>query len=157
MMDPRKNGGFTAVEMLIVISIVGLAAAMSWGSVRDLMEQHRVGGAANQVATQLRLSRERAVAEGNNFIVTFRTAQNDFQVWDDQGSDTLMGPQDSRQNHVMPTACTLVSPSFFGANRVIFRPDGSTDASGSVVVRSGASSRRVDLLASTGKVTVSIP
>ena len=156
-MDRPKNGGFTAVEMLVVITIVGLAAAMSWGSVRDLMEQHRVNGAANQVATALRLSRERAVAEGNNFIVTFRTAQNDFQVWDDQGSDSMMGPDDSRQNHIMPASCALLSPSFFGSNRVIFRPDGSTDASGSVVVRSGVSQRRVDLLASTGKVTVSIP
>lgn len=151
------SAGFTAVEMLVVLSIVGLAAAMSWGSVRDLMEQHRVSGAAGGVATAMRLARERAVAEGNNYILTFRTASNDFQVWDDEGNDALLGTADSRRTHPMPPSCTLVSPGFFGANRVIFRPDGSADASGSVTIRSGASRRRVDLLASTGKVTVSIP
>lgn len=156
-MERPKQAGFTAVEMVVVITILGLAAAMSWGSVRDLMEQHRVNGAANQIATAMRLAREKAVAEGNNYILTFRTVQNDFQVWDDQGNDALMGPDDSRQNHAMPDACILANPSFFGANRVIFRPDGSTDASGSVVIRSGQSQRRIDLLASTGKVTVSIP
>lgn len=156
-MDRPKQAGFTAVEMVVVITILGLAAAMSWGSVRDLMEQHRVNGAASQIATAMRLAREKAVAEGNNYILTFRTAQNDFQIWDDQGNDSLMGPDDSRQTHDMPDACILANPSFFGANRVIFRPDGSTDASGSVVIRSGLSQRRVDLLASTGKVTVSIP
>jgi prepilin-type N-terminal cleavage/methylation domain-containing protein len=156
-MKRAKDCGFTAVEMLVVISIVGLALGASWGSVRDLMEQNRVNGAANQLATHLRLARERSVAEGNNIIVTFRTAQNNYQIWDDEGSDALLGPDDSRRTHQMPVRVALRNPSFFGANRVIFRADGTTDATGSVEVLSGASARRIDVLASTGKVTVSIP
>jgi len=143
--------------MMVVITIVGLALGASWGSMRDMMEQHRVSGATNQLATHLRLARERAVAEGNNFIVTFRTVQNDYQVWDDEGSDALNGPADVRRIHELPDRVVLRNPSFFGANRVTFRPDGTTDASGSLELVSGSSTRRLDILASTGKVTVSIP
>jgi prepilin-type N-terminal cleavage/methylation domain-containing protein len=156
-MERPRDGGFTAVEMVVVLTIVGLVLGASWGNLRDLMEQQRVAGAANQIATHLRLARERAVAEGNNFIVTFRTAQNNYQVWDDEGSDSMLGPDDLRRTHEMPVRVTLSNPSFFGANRVIFRPDGTTDASGSVELISGTSNRRIDVLASTGKVTVSIP
>jgi len=145
------------MELMVVISIMGLALAASWGSVRDMMEQHRVQSAANQLATHLRLARERAVAEGNHYVVTFRTANNDYEVWDDLGSDAIAAPSEVRRLHALPTGTTLDNPQFFGSNQLTFRSDGTTDASGSVGIQSGASARRIDVLAATGRVTVTIP
>jgi Tfp pilus assembly protein FimT len=145
------------MELMVVISILGLALAASWGSVRDMMEQHRVQSAASQLATHLRLARERAVAEGNHYVVTFRQANNDYEVWDDLGSDAIAGPNEVQRLHAMPSGTVLLNPQFFGSNQLTFRADGTTDASGSVSVQSGASQRRIDVLASTGRVTVSIP
>jgi len=142
---------------MVVIIIVGLVTAASWGSVRDLMEQHRVSSAANEIATHLRLARERAVAEGDHFVVTFRATNNDYEVWDDRDSDAIAGPDEVRQVKPMPPGTVVRNPQFFGSNQVTFRADGTTDASGSVEVASGNSVRRIDVLASTGKVSVTIP
>lgn len=149
--------GFTTLELMVVLTIMGLALAASWGSMRDILEQQRVQAAANQLATHLRLARERAVAEGNHYVVTFRTVNNDYEVWDDTGSDAITAPTEVRRLHPFPAGTTMSNPQFFGSNQLTFRADGTTDASGSVQVQSGVSARRIDVLASTGKVTVVIP
>ena len=153
----RNARGFTAIELMIVLGIVGLTIAASWGHVQNMTRQHRLTGATNQLVTHLRLAREKAVSEGNNYIVTFRLGANDYQVWDDEGNDALLGPQDTRRNFDMPPGTLVQNAAFFGANRVIFRPDGTTNASGSVQVNNGEFQRQVNILASTGKVTVTTP
>jgi Tfp pilus assembly protein FimT len=145
------------MELMIVIGIIGLVLAASWGNIQSILRQQRLTGATNQLVTHLRLARERAVAEGNNYIVTFRAGPNDYQIWDDEGNDALLGAADSRTLFPMPDLTTLQNPTFFGANRVIFLPDGTCSASGSVEVTNGEHVKRVNVLASTGKVTVTTP
>ncbi|MEZ5066550.1 MAG: GspH/FimT family pseudopilin [bacterium] len=153
----QRNRGFTTLELMIVLTVFGLMIAASWGSIQGIIDQQRLNGATNQLATHMRLAREKAVAEGNNYIVTFRIAQNQYQVWDDEGSDSMMGPDDSRTNFDMPDRTVLQNAAFFGANRVIFRPDGTCNASGSVQITNQENTREVDVLASTGKITVTTP
>jgi prepilin-type N-terminal cleavage/methylation domain-containing protein len=152
-----ENRGFTSLELMIVLTIFGLLLAASWGNIGSMINQHRLTGATNQVATHLRLAREKAVAEGNNYIVTFRVGLNDYQVWDDEGSDSLVGPDDARQEFTMPARTNVQNAAFFGANRIIFRPDGTCNASGSVQVANSEFVRQINVLASTGKITVTTP
>ena len=153
----RTQRGFTAMELMIVLGIFGLVIAASWGNFQSLIRQQRLVGATNQLVTHLRLAREKAVAEGNNYIVTFRPGINDYQVWDDEGSDSILGPSDGRRTFPMPDQTIVRNPVFFGANRVIFRPDGTCNASGSVQVWNREFTRQVNVLASTGKITVTTP
>jgi prepilin-type N-terminal cleavage/methylation domain-containing protein len=152
--DPR---GFTALELLVVLAVFGILLSTSYGGIQGLVQSHRLTGATNQVVTHMRLARERAVSEGNDFVVTFRANMNDYQVWDDEGSDAVFGPDDVRRTFPMPPGTLVQNATFFGANRVTFRPDGTTDASGSVQVNNGENFRQVNVLASTGKVTVAGP
>ena len=157
MKASNRSRGFTTTELLITLAIVGLMLAASFPSFQGMMRQHRLTGATNQVVTHLRLAREKAVAEGNNYVVTFRVPANDYQIWDDENSDTLLGPDDSRRTFNMPTGTVVQNAVFFGANRIIFRPDGTCNASGSVQVNNGEFRRQINVLASTGKVTVTTP
>jgi len=156
-MNEKTQKGFTTLELMIVLTVFGLMIAASWGSMSSMLNQHRLTGATNQVATHLRLAREKAVAEGNNYIVTFRIPRNDYQVWDDEGSDSILGPDDIRRTFPMPDQTVVQNAAFFGANRVIFRPDGTCNASGSVRVANSEFQRQVNVLASTGKITVTTP
>ena len=153
----HHEAGFTAMELMIVLTIFGLLLAASWGNFQSVIRNQRLTGATNQVATHLRLAREKAVSEGNNYIVTFRLAANDYQVWDDESSDAVLGPADSRRVFPMPDGTTLQNASFFGSNRIIFRSDGTCDASGSVEVTNQELVKLVNVLASTGKVAVTNP
>ena len=156
-MNEKTQDGFTTLELMIVLTVFGLMIAASWGSVTGMINQHRLTGATNQVTTHLRLAREKAVSEGNNYIVTFRAQQNDYQVWDDEGSDSVLGPDDVRRTFPMPAQTVVQNAAFFGANRIIFRPDGTCNASGSVQVANSEFQRQINVLASTGKITVTTP
>jgi prepilin-type N-terminal cleavage/methylation domain-containing protein len=149
-----RNHGFTLIELAIVLSVLGLVVALSMGNIQSVIRGQRLTGATNQMITHLRLAREKAVAEGNNYVVTFRQMQNNYVVWDDEGNDLIVGGQDIRRTFPMPRGTRLQNPQFFGANRVIFRPDGTCNASGSVEIRNDELTKTVNLLASTGKVTV---
>jgi prepilin-type N-terminal cleavage/methylation domain-containing protein len=153
----KREAGFTAMELMIVLGIFGLVIAASWGNIQSMIRQQRLVGATNQLVTHLRLAREKAVSEGNNYVVTFRPAVNDYQIWDDEGSDSVLGPDDTRRTFPMPDQTLVQNPAFFGTNRVIFRPDGTCNASGSVQVWNREIARQVNVLASTGKITVTSP
>ena len=149
--------GFTLMELLITLGILGIMLTASWGSFQGMIRQHRLTGATNQVATHLRLARERSVAEGNNYIVTFRVAQNDYQIWDDEGNDAVATPTEGRVNHTIPAGVAIQTANFFASNRIIFQADGTTNASGAVQLANGENSRSINVLAATGKVTVTTP
>jgi prepilin-type N-terminal cleavage/methylation domain-containing protein len=153
-MKIERDHGFTITELAIVIGILGIVLALSMGNIQSMIRNQRLTGATNQMITHLRLAREKSVAEGNNYVVTFRAALNNYQVWDDEGNDLIVGGQDIRRVFPMPQGTRIQNPQFFGANRVIFRPDGTCNASGSVEVRNDELIKTVSLLASTGKVTV---
>lgn len=150
----RRDHGFTTLELMIVLGVVGLMLAASWGNFSSVLRQQRLSSAASSMATHLRLARERAVAEGNDYIVTFMTGTNSYEVWDDKGSDSTMGALDTRSVYPMPPNTIVQNPTFFGANRVVFRADGTTNASGGVQITNGELVRNVSVLASTGKVSV---
>ncbi len=156
-MSIERNRGFTTMELMIVVGVMGLLLAASWGNIQSVLRQQRLVGATNQMVTHLRLAREKSVAEGNNYVVTFRPASNDYQIWDDEGSDTNLGPADSRTTFPMPDQTIVQNPAFFGSNRVIFRPDGTCNATGSVQVGNREVLRQINILAATGKVTVTSP
>jgi len=152
-----RQRGFTLAELIIGIGVLSLVLAASWGNIQSLLRQQRLTGATNRITTHLRLARERSVAEGNNYIVTFRVPTNDYVVWDDEGSDAILGPGETRTEFAMPEGVVLDSANFAAANRVIFRADGTTNATGALRIRNGENSRSIRVLASTGKVTVTSP
>ena len=45
----RKEKGFTAMELMIVLGIFGLIVAASWGNFQSLIRQQRLIGATNQL------------------------------------------------------------------------------------------------------------
>jgi type IV fimbrial biogenesis protein FimT len=149
--------GFTLVELLVTIGILSLMLAASWGRIGSLIHQHRLTGAATTLATHLRLARERAVTEGNNYVVTFLPSGDGYEIWDDEGNDDLDGPADSRTTHSFAPGTALSAARFFASNRVIFHADGSANASGWARITNGENSRSITVLASTGKVTITAP
>ncbi|MDP6462218.1 MAG: GspH/FimT family pseudopilin [Gemmatimonadota bacterium] len=150
----RRRRGFTATELMVTMGVLGIVGALSWGGMSGLMESRKLSGSANRLVAHLRLAREKAVSEGNNFIVTFRPNLDDYQVWDDEGNDSVFGPKDSRQEFSLDSGVLLQNAVFFSGNRVVFRPDGTSSASGSVWLEGKDAVKRIDVLASTGRIVV---
>jgi type IV fimbrial biogenesis protein FimT len=63
-MTTRRSHGFTLIEMLITVTVIGLVLAFSVPAFRSLSGSQGLKGAAENVAGQLRLARQKAVSTG---------------------------------------------------------------------------------------------
>lgn len=67
----RQGSGFTLIEMLVVVAIIGILAALAAPSMTRLLERGRLRGAAEQVASDLQLARTEAIKRNQDVKVTF--------------------------------------------------------------------------------------
>ncbi len=75
-----QRGGFTLVELLVVLTILGLLIGMSWPSVTRLMGRTRVKEAAKYVRTELGETRLKAIETGTPQIFRFQPGTGFFEV-----------------------------------------------------------------------------
>ncbi|MDI6776854.1 MAG: GspH/FimT family pseudopilin [Syntrophales bacterium] len=70
----ERGKGFTLIELMIVIAIMGIMAAIAVPSYQTFMAQRRLNGAARQVMSDLMNARMMAVTQNRNVQVTFPTS-----------------------------------------------------------------------------------
>ena len=84
----RRRGGYSLIEIVVVIAIVAVAAAMTMPGITDWAVQQRVKSASRSVANALAKARSEAIRTGNNHLVFFQT---DAQINPlDDGSGTVV-------------------------------------------------------------------
>ncbi len=66
----KRNAGITLIEMLVVMTLIGLLASVVTPSVTAGMETVKLRNSAERLASTLRLARERAVRTRHYFQVT---------------------------------------------------------------------------------------
>jgi type IV fimbrial biogenesis protein FimT len=85
-----RPAGFTVIEILMVLVILGLVAAVGAPSMRDLIASTRVKGAASDLFGSLMFARSEAIKRNANVDVVPVSASNWTAGWSVKvGSDTL--------------------------------------------------------------------
>ncbi|QDQ26587.1 type II secretion system protein GspH [Chitinimonas arctica] len=69
---PYRPGGFTLIEVLIVLALIGVMTAIAVPSMARYVNNAKVSGAATEMLYGLRAARSQAMATGN--VVTFCAA-----------------------------------------------------------------------------------
>jgi len=67
----KNNAGFTLIEILIVIAIIGIAAAFGVPTFLDMLPNWRAKSAATDLFSNLQLAKLTAIRRGTNCVVTF--------------------------------------------------------------------------------------
>jgi prepilin-type N-terminal cleavage/methylation domain-containing protein len=88
----RPQRGFSLVEMLIVVAIVAVMAAVALPNIGQYIRNYKIKGAAQMVAGELQSARSRAIMSNTNlgvsFVVldrdTYRFVQEDIPAGDVQ-------------------------------------------------------------------------
>jgi type IV fimbrial biogenesis protein FimT len=88
--------GFTLVEMMIVIAVLAIIAAIAAPNFQTYMAQRRLNGAARLVMTDLMDARMKAVSENNQFKVFFLDTHQ-YKVLDDENNN---GTEDTGETSV---------------------------------------------------------
>ena len=75
-----KRRGLTFLDMVIVVMILGLLAAVSMPRLASVQRQNRLRSAALTMVEHLRLARETAVAQGTPVTVVFTPSEATYQA-----------------------------------------------------------------------------
>ena len=73
----RPERGFSLVEMLIVVAIVAVMAAVALPNIGQYIRNYRIKGAAQAVAGELQSARSRAIMSNTNLGVSFVVLDRD--------------------------------------------------------------------------------
>ena len=148
--------GFTFIELMIVVVIIGVISAMAIPRFGRIMDSLKLKTSGREIISALRLARSYAVTQKSQFGVYFDPEINQYVLFKDKsnpGSLTYDTNDSAMQSQTLPANVDF-SYTSFSNNVVIFSSNGSASSTGSVDLWSEDyyDHITVDVLASTGRV-----
>jgi general secretion pathway protein H len=143
----RRAAGLTLIEMLVVLSIMALIAAMSVPMLSGRVSGAALKGAAREVAAGLRYARSESVATRRETRLVFDLEQRSFRIDRDARIHQLPKGVDLK----LFTAQSDIADAKTGAIR--FFPDGGSNG-GRVTIAAGERKYEVDVDWLTGRVAI---
>lgn len=134
----RGEAGFTLLEMMIVLVVVGLALGMVLARGPEASPALALHAATRRVSAGLRLARSQAIARDRPVAVSFTAVPPGFRIG--RGPATRL-----------PEGVTLDAAGRGQPAAIVFQPDGST-AGGTVLLAAGRLVRSVTVDWLSGRV-----
>lgn len=154
--------GFTLIELMIVLSIVGITLGMAVPSFQNIIASNRLTSAANNLLSALQLAKSEAIKTNYLTIVSKNTSwANGWIVFADKnqnGSQDIATEPTISSFDALSAGYSVVTTDAY-TNTVTYRPDGRSSTNGSFYLCSSANAadfRRV-VIASTGRARVETP
>lgn len=115
----RQQAGFTLIEVMIVVAIVGIAAALTAPNVREWMARYDLKQSMSEIAGDLNLAKLVAMNRNRQATVTIQMAGSLVQVSGTSGGQEIFGTRilPSRIN-ALPGGTATVSFSSLGLSTI---------------------------------------
>ncbi|MFH1337149.1 MAG: GspH/FimT family pseudopilin [Candidatus Zixiibacteriota bacterium] len=154
----QNDKGFTMLEMMIIVVVIGIIATLSLPGFGKVMDRLKLKTAGRDVVSAMRFARSAAVSQKDQFGVYFDQSARTFLIFKDianQSSFTYdVGADSVIQIKNLPRNVNFGYTSIPGP-AIIFKPNGSAYTSGQVYMSSYGQYEgylTVDVLGSTGRV-----
>lgn len=141
---PPRLRGFTLVELLAVVALIGLSLALIAGLIGGGMENARVRAASKDLIAALRSTRSQAVVERTAKVLVLDVEKRAYQA---AGGDWVELPQ-GMELSMLTAAQEQIDDT---VAQIRFFPDGSSTG-GNIELRRGEAVWRIDIAWLTGEV-----
>jgi len=141
------------MEMMIVIAIIGIAAAIAIPAFMSMLPGMRLNGAARMVAGDLMAARMNAVKQNNEFKVFFNSpAANQYQILDDDDNDGVADTGEAITIRNIRNEYPDVTMS--STNNPIFHPRGTATNLATITLQNSSGAKTVTI-SIAGRVKIS--
>ena len=150
----RRRSGFTLIELVIVLLILGISAAVVAPRYASAVVRFRVEAAAKVVAAHLRYARQHAKTKGKTQSVVFVPDTDSYEL---PGLSDVQRPGEAFSVKLTQTSypASVASASFgAGGSTVVFDQHGRPDNGGTVVLQVGSEQRTIAVDAISGAVNI---
>jgi len=96
----ERRRGFTIVELIMVVAIIGILAAMATTNYRARLPKIRAGDAARQIWSDFHRARSNASKSKVDTVVIFNTANNTYSIVQDTDEDLGPGTPNSSDKFI---------------------------------------------------------
>jgi prepilin-type N-terminal cleavage/methylation domain-containing protein len=153
-----SQAGYSLIELMVGLIITSLMLGASIPAMSRYLRDHQLLGYVENIAADLRLCRQRATTQGNNFVFSYDPDDKTYTILDDQNNN---GSADSGEGTIgpkeMPDGITLENDSGnpFTSMTITFLPSGAADQGGQVNISDdNGLSRSVMLIRVSGMVKI---
>lgn len=160
-----KNKGFTLVEIMVVIGLIGILSAVAMLYVPGMLDSYKVRGAARQLYSDMQMARLGAIKGGKKWAICFspgETAFTSYSIRNTPGADNNLCTTDDPTTGAAPfyrkdvnissgDYSTLTFDEGFTGTNVEFNPNG-TASSGNVTITKGARTVTITVNPNTGNI-----
>lgn len=151
-MNRMKENGFTLMETVVVLVVMGLLASIAQASFREMAARSRLNSAIDMIGTDFRKARYESIMSGEHYRIDFEPAAGSYLI---NGKDRVSLPGGIRfgadpgvtgkpnQPGDRPPADGVTFLGDGVQNRVEFFPRGMIIPTGAVYVTDGKETRAI--------------
>ena len=163
---PRRKAGFTFVELIIVVLILGIITMMAMPAMNDFFSDETINAAADAVVSAVYCARVMAITTGVDHRVNFNADTDSFQVemcaGGSPGEETFVPVENplTERDYVVSfseeatglAGIDLYAAAFGTSEYVRFDSLGNPEAPGQIVIEYGGRERTIAVTATSCEV-----